>query len=177
MRSSRRLKVARSNAVSYSAAVFSATEPNKHRLWLAPKAIGAMVTLSAGAKPNETGGILLGRYDQAGWIVEVTEVTPAPRDSRGGRNWFKRGVGGLGNLLRQKWEMGVHYVGEWHFHPGGAPRPSTADVASLSDIASNPSYQCAAPLLIILGGNPPNAWELSATLFVQGTAVTLNRSP
>lgn len=113
---------------------------------------------------RETGGILIGKYDSAGWRATVVEATPKPRGSSAGWFWFRRGNAGLRDLLQDRWQNGLHYIGEWHFHPGGSPEPSVSDFKAMKKIALNENFQCKEPLLVILGGDPKGNWELSATI-------------
>lgn len=141
---------------------FSCAEGFKVRL--APEAIATVIDSGANAGCSETGGILIGHYDEEGWTAMVTQATPKPRDSSVSWFWFKRGNKGLKALLEQRWAEGLHYLGEWHFHPRGAPEPSKRDLASMERSAENPTYHCSEPVLIILGGYPPEKWTISATI-------------
>ncbi len=116
--------------------------------------------------PNETGGILLGRYSPAHDCALVQRVTGPPADSQMGKSWFVRGVRGLQAKLDALWHRrGGFYLGEWHFHPFGQPIPSSVDVKQLHEIAESRFYQCPEPLLIILGGDPLNSWTMRSFLF------------
>ena len=114
---------------------------------------------------NETGGILIGSYSADGSTAIVFEATARPADSLAGRTTFQRGTRGLRSLLQTRWKTGKYYVGEWHFHPGGLPEPSSDDFESMKSIAANPNYQCPEPVMIILGGNPAGSYSLSASVF------------
>lgn len=117
---------------------------------------------------NETGGILIGSYSEDGSTAFIVEATARPVDSIARRTTFQRGVKGLKSLLDSRWKAGKYYVGEWHFHPGGASEPSSDDFMSMKNISSNPNYQCPEPVMIILGGNPSGTYSLSANVFPRG---------
>lgn len=119
--------------------------------------------IKAGA--NETGGILIGHYSDDGSTAIIFEATARPADSLAGRTTFQRGTKGLRSLLQSRWKTGKYYVGEWHFHPGGLPEPSSNDFESMRNIAANPNYQCPEPVMIILGGAPAGSYSLSACVF------------
>lgn len=119
----------------------------------------------ARALPNETGGILIGHYSEALDTALVSEATPAPPDSRAGRNWFYRGTRGLLSLLDEAWKDGRYYLGEWHFHPLAGPTPSETDRRQLRDIARDERYHCAEPLLLIVGGHPQRSWLARSYVF------------
>lgn len=131
---------------------------------LTQAAIRTIVAASAEAGRKETGGILIGRIESDGHTATILEATPKPRDSAFGWLWFRRGVKGLRVLLEQRWAIGQHYLGEWHFHPGGSPEPSGSDYSAMAEIAGDPRYQSREPILAILGGSPPERWRLSVTV-------------
>ncbi|MDR9762230.1 Mov34/MPN/PAD-1 family protein [Rhizobium redzepovicii] len=111
-----------------------------------------LVEKEALASPGmETGGILIGRYEDDGNVAVITTATERPGDSKAGRAWFQRGIDGLKTKLRDRWKHGEHYLGEWHSHPGGAPDPSTNDIREMRSISINTSYRCRKPILVIAG--------------------------
>lgn len=84
-------------------------------------------------KPRETGGILLGFAHRKRRITYVTRVLTAPPDSHGSPIHFVRGTEGLVDAVaRVEARTGglVGYVGDWHTHPKGGPRPSPTDLAT-----------------------------------------------
>lgn len=119
----------------------------------------------AAALPNETGGILVGKYNSFFNTAEVTEIIKAPRDSSFGRAWFHRGVYGLKSQLRRFWINNQYYLGEWHFHPHSSPAPSSTDIIQIKKIAADKEYNCPEPILLIIGGNPADKCSASATIF------------
>lgn len=127
-----------------------------------------MFRLCARAYPTETGGILIGHYSSDLRVAHVTELVRAPSDSVAKRFSFLRGVRGLQRLLRRFWPHRKYYLGEWHFHPDGAPSPSGTDCDQMRDIASAFSYQCPEPVLVIVGGKPPKRVELQSYVFRRG---------
>lgn len=118
---------------------------------------------------RETGGILFGRYTEARDLAVVQHVTGPPSDSAAGRTWFDRGVAGLQDLIFKRWRCERdYYLGEWHYHPGGAPHPSSTDEAQMKGYASDPKYRCPEPILLILGGDPQGEWRLSVRVYPRG---------
>jgi integrative and conjugative element protein (TIGR02256 family) len=115
---------------------------------------------------RETGGILVGRYSAELDCALVSTASGAPPDSRRGSTWFERGTRGLQAWLDRRWTLcGAHYLGEWHFHPFAAPVPSPTDRDQLRTIARTASYGCPEPVLLIVGGDPAGAWEVSGHVF------------
>ena len=128
-----------------------------------------MAALCRMANRAETGGILAGRYSERHDCAVVTEVTGPPPDSRSGPTWFKRGVRGLQQLIERLWRLDrSFYLGEWHYHPYGSPRPSTTDIKQMSLISANDSYSCPEPILVILGGDPNADLDISVFVFQRG---------
>jgi len=144
----------------------SFSSPNApYTVTLEAKALSKMVSDCTRAGAHETGGILIGRYSSDGSIALISEITSHPKDSISSQVTFQRGIIGLKELLSARWDEGYHYVGEWHFHPGGSPEPSGPDKHAMRSIATNSKYSCQEPILIILGGRPPGEANLSVTVF------------
>lgn len=135
----------------------------------------SMIGFAADAKGRaETGGVLLGRYEEANRVAVILEVTGPPGGSARGRTWFRRGTGDLDALLERRWQDGTYYLGEWHTHPNCSPVPSRDDLQAMSSISGSRGYACPEPILLILGGSPPT-WQLSATVIANGNPVGMAR--
>lgn len=104
--------------------------------------------------PNEVGSPLFGSYSDDGHEARVSGIGPLSPDSRGTRSTFSRGVRGLreffANLFKNS-QGRMHYVGEWHSHPNGAPIPSGTDDANMMAIARDPKAECPECIEIIVG--------------------------
>lgn len=120
----------------------------------------------------ETGGVLIGRYSQSGDRVIVDKATGPPQDSIAGRISFLRGVRGLQRAIDRAWRGGSYYVGEWHFHPGGSPHPSSIDIGQMRVFSSDPDYRCPEPLLLVVGRTAAR-WRVSMTVLRVGEVVRL----
>ncbi len=167
--------MAQSNAVQPESMEFR-NSASGYGVWLSATAIDTILATAAQAGRRETGGILIGRYDAEGWMAEVIEATSKPRGSRAGWWWFRRGTTGLRELLAMRWADGYHYLGEWHYHPGGSPAPSGTDIVSMREISVDPAYQCPEPVLVIIGGRPSRWWNLSVSVVRGETLVNLSRA-
>lgn len=129
------------------------TEDRAYGCRISASVIRAVDRICRDAGDIETGGILVGRYDEEGTVAHVVEATPPPRDSQRGRTWFARGVLGLRELLARRWAARerVHYIGEWHFHPSDVVVPSAVDLSQMRRIAVADEYRCPEPILVIVG--------------------------
>lgn len=113
----------------------------------------------------ETGGILAGQYSKDHRTAVVTHLTGPPSDSKRGRWCLVRGLRGLREWLVALWERRVaYYLGEWHYHPGGAAVPSAQDDRQMIEIARTGSFRCPEPVLVIVGGTQ-GQFEVSATVY------------
>ncbi len=106
------------------------------------------------AEMKETGGILIGNYNENLSVALVKIASGPPVDSIHSYTWFKRGTKGLQRLLFKVWDKKEYYLGEWHFHPNSSATPSSVDKAQMKEIAFNISYHCPEPILLIIGGTP-----------------------
>jgi len=101
------------------------------RLAVSDEVVQTMRMHRTQAGPNETGGVLLGTFDLVRNVVHVVAALPAPLDSKQAPTYFIRGIKDLKPLIEQLGEASagrLHYIGEWHSHPGGvSARPSDDD--------------------------------------------------
>jgi hypothetical protein len=110
-----------------------------------------MRTLATKTYPNETGGILVGRYDDPHQVAIIRYASDAPPDSVASPTTFRRGVRGLDALLKRAWRCGLYYLGEWHFHPERFPTASSPDDIQMQAFSESPQLRCPEPILIIVG--------------------------
>jgi integrative and conjugative element protein (TIGR02256 family) len=115
--------------------------------------------------PLETGGILLGYFDDNFRHATVIEASRPPLDSRHGKSFFYRGTKGIKAVL--DWGKSQNprlvYVGEWHSHPGGIAIPSNTDISQLKDFARRNLYGSVTPILLIKGSRVvrKSKWSVS----------------
>ena len=115
---------------------------------------------------QETGGILVGYYTTAHDCAVVTALSGPPEDSIRGPRLFERGTKGIQRWISRLWrEQRRFYLGEWHYHPGGAPVPSPDDREQMQKFSKDRKLKCPEPILLIIGGNPKGAWTVNAYVF------------
>lgn len=108
----------------------------------------------------ETGGMLLGSFDEAvGCVYIDTAAGPSP-DSALSALFFAHGTQGTQEFVehyRKRSINRVGFVGMWHTHPYGPARPSPTDEKGMGWIVS-PSGTGRRALMLILGGDKP-IWD------------------
>lgn len=135
-------------------------------LMIPPRVVQSVIRLCKAASDFETGGVLVGHYSKRLDCAFVTSCSGPPRDSRVGKAWFNRGVKGISGWLQTLWKKQADfYIGEWHFHPGGAPVMSPRDIREMTSISNSQIYRCPEPVLLIIGGRVPDSWKAGAYVF------------
>ena len=132
--------------------------------------ISRVLQMCGDSRSHETGGILIGHYTVSYDCAIVTGISGPPSDSLHGQTWFIRGISGLQQRLRWMWNRQRYYIGEWHFHPDHPANPSGTDIGQMEDIAKSSTYRCPEPILLIIGGNPPEQWEVKTYVFPRDKA-------
>ena len=116
-----------------------------------------MVEQAGSVLPNETGGVLLGYWLQAGVEVVITAmVGPGPR-ARHRRTTFCPDYDFQEHeIARHYAESGrrTEYLGDWHSHPKGGVGLSRKDRRTLAAIATYAEARAPTPLMAILAGRP-----------------------
>lgn len=96
--------------------------------WLVDK----VLSLRKSRLPNETGGILVGAFDNNRKVVYVVDMVPSPPDSKEWPWVYIRGCQGLPARMKEIQEITggqLEYVGEWHSHTSAYDcAPSDADI-------------------------------------------------
>ena len=78
--------------------------------------------------PNETGGILLGRYHQNRWqVLEAIDPGPAAESTATSFSYDQGYVNHLAAKLARQYRQPLQLVGLWHRHPGSFDRFSADD--------------------------------------------------
>ena len=105
--------------------------------------------------PNETGGVLIGSFDQENRIAYLVDIIPSPPDSVEWPILYIRGCGGLeGEVtrIRARTDDQLQYVGEWHSHPDGCnTEPSEDDKKVFGWLAENAARDSNPPVMVIVG--------------------------
>lgn len=139
---------------------------NQFGLQLHPREFQRLTQWCAVADRIETGGILIGMYNPQHDTATVSQVLPAPPDSKAGPTWFERGTKGLRAALEQAWRTErTHYLGEWHYHPNAAPNPSPRDQSQMRDPKLRRGFRVVEPIMLIIGGHSSTNWATRAFVY------------
>ena len=146
----------------------AASIDGRYAIYISPRHLKCLLSLCEEAGDRETGGILIGAYDETHRLATVTRVSGPPSDSRQTRDRFWRGTRGLQAILKDSWHSREYYLGEWHFHPVGAPCPSPTDVRQMRRISVSADYNCPEPVLVVIAGADAERRSFSAHVFPRG---------
>lgn len=101
------------------------------------------------AYPNETGGLLVGKYNAKQDCVTIfRSLVPTKIESN--RTSYHRSVEGMEDEWRKLADEGLYYVGEWHSHPGGSAMFSSCDETALRSLQKEEGIVIKKPVMIIL---------------------------
>ncbi|WP_138443022.1 ThiF family adenylyltransferase [Sinomonas susongensis] len=103
----------------------------------------------------ETGGMLLGRIDEATRIVFIDAAVGPPPDSRLSSLYFQHGTAGTQETVdyyRNRSGGATGFIGIWHTHPYGKARPSETDENGIAEILTF-TGGARAIMLILAGDN------------------------
>lgn len=115
----------------------------------------AMMQMASAALLNETGGTLVGHYEEADSMAVVEKALGVRRGAEQGATHFFRPSDEVDGQLAEIYRATgghMHYLGEWHTHPFSSPSPSRIDLRTLRELAQSPAVAIDTPLLLILGG-------------------------
>lgn len=121
-------------------------------------AIRAMSRESADG--SETGGILLGLFDEVTKVLTVTEAgAPGPRAVREPAR-FSRDLLYARDIAREAWVRDrSQWIGEWHTHPRGPVQPSQLDLSTYVTHLTSAELGFEYFVAIIVTARNPRTWE------------------
>lgn len=113
----------------------------------------------------ETGGMLLGAFDEAARTINIDRVAGPPPDSHLSATFFQHGTIGTQEIVDDRLSMTDHrqgFVGLWHTHPYGVASPSTTDDEGMWQLVHLDRVGRRA-LMVILGGEEWEQWLKDGT--------------
>lgn len=118
----------------------------------------------------ETGGILLGHVAEPARIEVSIAGGPGPNALHEARR-FVRDLTYAQTLAERAWaDEQAQWVGEWHTHPNGDPRPSEADLASYLRHLHDPELGFEQFLSLIVALAPDQQPLLTAWIITRDSA-------
>lgn len=136
--------------------------PRSITAWVARAAIQVLAREADRFYPNETGGILIGYWDESMRNVVITIGTRSGCLARHASLLYAPDAEHDEAEIAKYYKAseGVYtYLGDWHTHPNETSYLSGKDFRTLALIAQTPGARIANPLMAVLGGKP-NGWEL-----------------
>jgi len=118
--------------------------------WLDPAARSLIERDALKWGPRETGGPLFG-YESCGEIVITRAFPPGPR-ARHLPMLYRPDREAVDRTIAQVYEESSGqelWIGSWHTHPLGRPRPSLLDRATARRIGSEKKVRCPEPVMLI----------------------------
>lgn len=149
---------------------------NKFSVELNDKILNTIHQECIKSRNKETGGILIGKYSEDSKTI-INDITDPPKGSKQGRYIFERAPADLKEILKDIWDLGFRYVGDWHFHPNSSPKPSTVDDKQMKKFATNKKLNCPEPILLIIGGNQDKGWKLSIQIYTKDKKISMIEQP
>lgn len=106
--------------------------------------------------PNETGGILIGSFDNRRKIAYIADTILSPADSKEYPTAYIRGIEGVAEKIidiKARTNNGIYYIGEWHSHPDFAELSPSDDDKQLLNWLKKYMEKQGYPALILIAGN------------------------
>ena len=98
---------------------------------------------------REAGGQLFARFG-AGEIFVEEATGPRATDSRG-RTYYKPDRHAERREIFERFELGLHYVGDWHTHPSQIPVPSETDIRNINECFEKSRHSLNGFILVLVG--------------------------
>ncbi len=133
-------------------------------VWIAASAFALVATEAARYPGSETGGMLLGYWQDNDAVVDCASG-PGPAAQRG-RTWFRPDQDWHTEYLARIYAASgrtITYLGDWHTHPGGSAKPSRTDRKTMRAVRREPAARQSRPLMAIVApgsDSPPVLWCL-----------------
>mgnify|MGYP002029289813 CR=1 FL=1 len=143
-----------------------------------------MRALADSSFPQETGGLLMGYFDDQSKDVVVTDIIgPGPKGSHKRMSFVPDYEFQEKEIARiyEETNRTSTYLGDWHTHPKGHASLSGQDLNTLCNIAFYPKARVPSPIMVLLAGNKAQwqvrFWQLQTTrrfFWKKTTLVNLN---
>ena len=98
---------------------------------------------------TEIGGQLFAEFVKN--EVRVVRTTGPNATDKRGWAWFRPDQRKQNIEIKQLFDGGLHFVGDWHTHPEREPSPSSWDLESMEDCFNKSRHQLKAFVMVIVG--------------------------
>lgn len=105
---------------------------------------------------NESGGILLGKYELITNTYCISDITLPSKNDLSGHSFFIRNKKNAQRVIDKSWNNSqgiVNYIGEWHTHCCQFPTPSSTDAKLMRQIYDDKVCPFNYFFMIIVGQN------------------------
>ncbi len=125
-----------------------------------PPPVSHLEEALASADGRETGGILLGHGPDHSGRIRITEAgRPGPLAVRR-EDYFLRDLEHARALAAAAWARErALWIGEWHTHPHGDPRPSSRDLETYAHLLAAGELEFGVVVSAILVADKGSGWE------------------
>lgn len=125
-------------------------------VWLSKSVLCQLAAEANRMAPLESGGVLLGYHAESGEAVITDCRGPGPNAVHE-RFYFLPDQEYHAREIKDAYERStrrLHYLGDWHSHPGGTAKLSRSDRSTLKRIASFPPARAPRPLMLVIAPGP-----------------------
>ncbi len=138
-------------------------------VWIPEALLVTFADTAERSRPLETGGMLVGW--RVGTEIVVTGVIAAGPHARHERNSFEADGAWQQQQLEDTYRKSgrtVTFLGDWHSHPRGQPRPSPRDRETAALVARSEGARAPQPITLILARRA-GAWRSRCFVFAGGS--------
>lgn len=99
---------------------------------------------------REAGGQLFATFDEPS-LIKIVDVTGPRKSDRRSVFGFEPDRVAEKKEIAERFERGLHFVGDWHTHPQSIPSPSFTDERSMRDMVQSSSHNLRGFVMVIVG--------------------------
>jgi integrative and conjugative element protein (TIGR02256 family) len=86
--------------------------------------------------------------------VRIEEATgPRPTDKRG-HTFYRPDRRAERKEIKDRYKLGLHYIGDWHTHPSARPEASSTDLRNIKECFVRSQHELNGFVLVIVGTSP-----------------------
>jgi len=101
------------------------------------------------ARTSEVGGQMFAEF--LGKQVRIIRATGPNSTDKRGWSWFNPDRRHERAEIKNLFDQGLHYVGDWHTHSEPRPKPSRLDLTSMDDCFKKSRHELKSFIMVIVG--------------------------